>query len=121
MWQYLRLQIHQATEFQTPFFLQSGNLAFIFYALIQATLFTQLYTAVLLSSLIRGENPRPWENYNEMVGFSGNFYYFNGVSGKFSETVSGKFSLIIIFFRKLLLFYLGFRKVQFCFSGILFY
>uniref|UniRef100_A0A915NQN4 PBPb domain-containing protein n=1 Tax=Meloidogyne floridensis TaxID=298350 RepID=A0A915NQN4_9BILA len=67
MWQYLRLQIHQATEFQTPFFLQSGNLAFIFYALIQATLFTQLYTAVLLSSLIRGENPRPWENYNEMI------------------------------------------------------
>uniref|UniRef100_A0A1I8AXZ4 PBPe domain-containing protein n=1 Tax=Meloidogyne hapla TaxID=6305 RepID=A0A1I8AXZ4_MELHA len=67
IWQYLRLQIHQATEFQTPFFLQSGNLAFLFYALIQATLFTQLYTAVLLSSLIRGENPRPWESYNEMI------------------------------------------------------
>uniref|UniRef100_A0A915DRN0 Ionotropic glutamate receptor C-terminal domain-containing protein n=1 Tax=Ditylenchus dipsaci TaxID=166011 RepID=A0A915DRN0_9BILA len=66
-WQYLRLQVHQTTEFQTPFFLQSGNLAFILYAVIQATLFTNLYTAVLLSALIQGQNPRPWDSYNEMV------------------------------------------------------
>uniref|UniRef100_A0A914H292 Uncharacterized protein n=1 Tax=Globodera rostochiensis TaxID=31243 RepID=A0A914H292_GLORO len=67
LWHYLRLQIHQATEIHTPFHLQSGNLAFLFYALIQATLFTQLYTAVLLSALIRGQNPNPWDSYKEMV------------------------------------------------------
>ncbi|KAL3123132.1 hypothetical protein niasHT_005065 [Heterodera trifolii] len=67
LWHYLRLQIHQVTEFQTPFHLQSGNLAFLFYALIQATLFTQLYTAVLLSALIRGQNPNPWDSYKEMI------------------------------------------------------
>ncbi|KAI1701695.1 hypothetical protein DdX_15949 [Ditylenchus destructor] len=66
-WQYLRLQIHQTTEFQTPFRLHSGNLSFIFYAVIQATLFTNLYTAVLLSALIQGQEPQPWESYNEMV------------------------------------------------------
>lgn len=42
-------------------------MAFLFYALIQATLFTQLYTAVLLSALIRGQNPSPWDSYKEMV------------------------------------------------------
>ncbi|KAI1705398.1 hypothetical protein Ddc_15764 [Ditylenchus destructor] len=66
-WQYLRLQIHQTTEFQTPFRLHSGNISFIFYAVIQATLFTNLYTAVLLSALIQGQEPQPWDSYNEMV------------------------------------------------------
>jgi len=66
-WQYLRLQIHQITEFQTPFTLQSGNLSFILYAVIQATLFTNLYTAVILSSLVQGQNPKPWNSFREMV------------------------------------------------------
>uniref|UniRef100_A0A183BVR5 Lig_chan-Glu_bd domain-containing protein n=1 Tax=Globodera pallida TaxID=36090 RepID=A0A183BVR5_GLOPA len=37
------------------------------YSPLEATLFTQLYTAVLLSALIRGQNPNPWDSYKEMV------------------------------------------------------
>ncbi|CAD5224734.1 unnamed protein product [Bursaphelenchus xylophilus] len=66
-WQYLRLQIRQSMDFHVPFKLSAGNLSFIFYSVIQATLLTNLYSGIILSVLMRGESPRPWETFEDMV------------------------------------------------------
>ncbi|KAH7724992.1 Protein W02A2.5 [Aphelenchoides avenae] len=66
-WQYIRLQVHQGTEEQTPFMLQAGNFSFLIYALLQATIFTNLYTGVLLSALIQKQELNPWNSFEQMV------------------------------------------------------
>ncbi|KAI6226482.1 PBPb domain-containing protein [Aphelenchoides fujianensis] len=66
-WQYLKLQVHQSMDFLVPFQMQSGNFSFMLYSVIQVTLFVNLYSGILLSALIRGEDPRPWDNFDTMV------------------------------------------------------
>lgn len=45
----------------------AGNLSFLLYILLQAALFTKLYTSVFLSVLYHGQGPRPWDNFDQMV------------------------------------------------------
>ncbi|KAI6171193.1 nucleoprotein [Aphelenchoides bicaudatus] len=66
-WQYLRMQVHQSPDLFIPFRLISGNFNFMFYSLVQATLFTALYSGILLFALIRGEETQPWKNVDTMI------------------------------------------------------
>ncbi|CAD5218635.1 unnamed protein product [Bursaphelenchus okinawaensis] len=66
-WQYLRLQIRQSMDYHIPFKLSAGNLSFVFYSVIQATLLTNLYSGIILSVLMRGESQKPWESFDDMV------------------------------------------------------
>ncbi|KAH7726530.1 Protein W02A2.5 [Aphelenchoides avenae] len=67
LWQYMRLHMQQTTELKIPFRLVAGNLSFLLYILLQAALFTKLYTSVFLSVLYHGQGPRPWDNFEQMV------------------------------------------------------
>lgn len=39
----------------------------MFYSLVQATLFTNLYSGILLFALIHGEDSRPWDSFDTMI------------------------------------------------------
>jgi hypothetical protein len=82
------MQVHQSPDLFIPFrlisgwfflifiqvfafFIQiqhfSGNFNFMFYSLVQATMFTALYSGILLFALIHGEDPKPWDSIESMI------------------------------------------------------
>ncbi|KAE9555221.1 hypothetical protein FO519_001571 [Halicephalobus sp. NKZ332] len=67
IWQYLRLQIHQGEDRKRPFKSVTGHMAFAFFALLQATMFSLLYQASLLASLLQPADLLPFHSAEEMV------------------------------------------------------
>ncbi|KAI6202168.1 hypothetical protein M3Y96_00919800 [Aphelenchoides besseyi] len=80
-WQYLKLQVHQSMDFLIPFRMSSGNFSFVFYSFVQATLFLNLYSDILLYALIRGEDPKPWDSFDSMIKLvqDGEYKFFKDV------------------------------------------
>ena len=66
LWQYCRLHVIQGDD-QVPFVSNSGNLAFIVFALLQVTLFTNLYQTLLLSVLFRETTVNPFISVDQTM------------------------------------------------------
>uniref|UniRef100_A0AC34QBH7 Solute-binding protein family 3/N-terminal domain-containing protein n=1 Tax=Panagrolaimus sp. JU765 TaxID=591449 RepID=A0AC34QBH7_9BILA len=67
VWQYCRIHIHQGEDRKRPFLSYGGHFAFAVFALCQATMFTYLYEASLLASLLEPADLYPFHTASEVV------------------------------------------------------